>query len=178
MRLCWRVVYPRFTQFSERIYKILYKDTSLILFSKGPTVVVVWEIDGETYLRERNSSHIFFREPGGVPTLTPSCKLVRDASDRLRVPRSTAILCTLSKTDRMVLITWSPSGYTPARPECPDAPSSSCLQIKMWQLTKAHGITRNEPKIHAICYITDVHGKFSILNMVNVLISVGLTCFL
>ena len=90
----------------------------------------------------------------GVPTLAPSCKLVRDASARLRVPCSTAILCTLSKTDRVVLITWFPSGYTPVRPECPDVPSSSCLLIKMWQLTKAHGVTRNELKIHVICYVT------------------------
>ena len=28
--------------------------------------------------------------------------------------------CTLSKSDRMVLITWSLSGYTPVVPECPD----------------------------------------------------------
>ena len=55
-----------------------------------------------------------------VPTLAPFFKLVRDASDRLRIPRLTAILCTLSKSDRVVLITWSPSGYTPVRPECPD----------------------------------------------------------
>ena len=32
--------------------------------------------------------------------------------------------------------------------------SSSCLLINMWQLAKAHGVTRNEPKIHVICYIT------------------------
>ena len=55
-----------------------------------------------------------------VPMLAPPCKLVRDTSDRLRVPRSTLILCTLSKSDRLVLITWSPSGYTPVVPECPD----------------------------------------------------------
>ena len=30
----------------------------------------------------------------------------------------------------------------------------SCLLITMWQLVKAHGVTRNEPKIHGICYIT------------------------
>ena len=40
----------------------------------------------------------------GVTTLAPPCKLVRDASDRLCVPRSTVILCTLSKSDREVLI--------------------------------------------------------------------------
>ena len=89
-------------------------------------------------LRERTSSHIFFQEPW-VPMLAPPWKLIRDASARLRVPRSTAILCTQSKSDRVVLITLFPSGYTPDRPECPDAPSSSCLLIKMWRLTKSHG---------------------------------------
>ena len=32
--------------------------------------------------------------------------------------------------------------------------SSTCLLIKMWQLVKVHRFTRNEPKIHVICYIT------------------------
>ena len=41
-------------------------------------------------------------------------------TDRLRVPRSTAILCSLSKSERVVLITWSLSGYTPVVPECSD----------------------------------------------------------
>ena len=100
-------------------------------------------------LRERTSSG-----SQGVPMLVPPCKLVRYASDQLRVLGSTAILCTLSKSDRVVVITWSSSGYTPVRSECPDVPSSSCLLIKMWQLTKAYGVTRNEPKIHVICYIT------------------------
>ena len=71
--------------------------------------------------RERtSSSFIFFQEPGDANTCTP-CKLVRDASDRLCFPRSTAILCTQSKSDRVVLITWFPSSYTPVRPECPDS---------------------------------------------------------
>ena len=105
-------------------------------------------------LRERVSfSHIFFQEPGGAKTCTP-LQARRRQPDRLHVPRSTAILCTLSKSYHMVLITRSPSGYTPVWHECPDAPSSSCLLIKMWQLAKAHGVTKNEPKIHVICYIT------------------------
>ena len=29
-----------------------------------------------------------------------------------------------------------------------------CLLITAWQLVKAHGVTRNEPKIHGTCYIT------------------------
>ena len=92
----------------------------------------------------------------GVPTLAPPCKLIRDASGQLHVPRSTAILCTLSKSDCVVLITLSPSSYTPVRSKWPDALSSSCLLIKLWQLAKAHRVTRNEPKIHVICYITFV----------------------
>ena len=104
-----------------------------------------------------------------MPTLAPPCKLVRQAPDRLRVPRSTVILWTLSKSDREVLITWSPSGYTPVRPECPDAPSSSCLQIKMWQLTRAHGVTRNEPKIHVICYITKSYYLFALICCIRLL---------
>ena len=93
----------------------------------------------------------------GVPTLASSCLLVRDASGRLRVPRSTVILCTVSKSDRVVLITSSPSGYTPAWSELTSLMlSSSCLLIKIWQLAKAHGVTRNEPKIYVICYITSV----------------------
>ena len=97
----------------------------------------------------------------GVPTLAPPCKLVRDASVWLRIPRSTAILCTLSKSDRVVLIPWSTSGYTPVWPKRPDASLSSCLLIKMWQLAKAHGVTRNEPKIHVICYIIFVSFLFT-----------------
>ena len=54
----------------------------------------------------------------------------------------------------MVLISWSSSGYTPVGPDCHDALSSPCLLITTWQLVKAHGVTRNEPKIHVMCYIT------------------------
>ena len=51
-------------------------------------------------LRERtSSSHIFFEGSKGVPTLIPPCKLIRDASDQLHVPRLTPIHCTLSKSD-------------------------------------------------------------------------------
>ena len=101
----------------------------------------------------RESYYFFFRGPGGANACTPY-KLVRDASDWLHVPSSTAILCTLSKSNRVVLITWSPSGYTPVVPECPDVLSYPCLLIAAWQLVKAHGVTRNVPKIHVICYIT------------------------
>ena len=63
----------------------------------------------------------------------------------------------LSKSARVVLITWSPSGYTPVGPDCPDVLPSLCLQIT-GQLVRTHGVTRNEPKIHDICNITVVRG--------------------
>ena len=58
-----------------------------------------------------------------------------------------------SKSDHVV-ITWSPSGYTPVWPDCPETLSSPYLLITTWQLVKAHGVTWNELKIHFICYIT------------------------
>ena len=82
-----------------------------------------------------------------VPTLAPPCKLVRDdligrvSHARLRF-------------SALVLIPWSPSGYTPVVPDCPDVLLYPCLLITTWRLVKAHGVTRNEPKIHVICYIT------------------------
>ena len=75
----------------------------------------------------------------GIQSLHPlASRSVRDTSDRLRIPGS-----------------WSPSCYTPVWPDCHDALSSPCLLITIWPLVKAHGVTRNEPKIHVICYITN-----------------------
>ena len=140
---------------NERTHFFIKKYISHTSFSKG--LIFLWCVrDGwrDIYSERRLFLLISSSRSQGVPTLAPTSKLVRNASDQLRVPRSIAILCTQSKTDRVVLITWSPSGYTPVRPERPDAPSSSCLLIKMWQLAKAHRVSRNEPKIHVICYIT------------------------
>ena len=97
-------------------------------------------------LGERTSSHIFFREPAGANACTP---LQTEIPLIGCVTLARLWFSALSKTDRVVLIMWSPCGYTPVRLRWPDAPSSSCLLIKMWLLDKAH-----EPKIHVICYIT------------------------
>ena len=97
-------------------------------------------------LRERTSSCPI---PSSVSPLQAETPLIGSVSlARL------SILCTLSKSYRVVLITWSPSGYTPVGPGCHDALLSPCLLITTWQLVKAHGVIRNEPKIHVICYIT------------------------
>ena len=93
-----------------------------------------------------SGSHIFFLQAvSSEKSETPLISCVSLA----RLP----ILCSLSKSDSL-LIPWSPSGYTPVGPGCPDTLSSPCLLITMWQLVKAHGVTRNELKIHVICYIT------------------------
>ncbi len=103
--------------FNQRTNTLIYKNMYLSHFIlERVDVSVVCERWVERHiLRERtSSSHIF------LPTLAPRCKFVRDAPDWLRVPRSTPILCTLSKSDCMALITRSPSGYTPVVPERPD----------------------------------------------------------
>ena len=133
-------------------------------------VFVVWEMDGDTYI-QREDFFFPYLLPGarGCQRLHPLASSSETSSVRLRVHRSTVILCTSSKSDHAVFITWSPSGYTPVRPECPDTPSSSCLLIKTWQLTKAHGVTRNEPKIRVICYI--ILPLFVSIKLTSVLIS-------
>ena len=91
-----------------------------------------------------------------MPTLAPPCKPYRQRRPaRLRVPRSTPDSQPRSKSDHVV-ITWSPSGYTPVVPYYPDVLSSPYLLITTWQIVKAHRVTSNEPKIHVICYITQV----------------------
>ena len=96
------------------------KYISHTLFSKGSIFLWCVRNGWRDIYSVRGLLPISSSRSQGVPTLAHPCKLVRDDSDRLRVPRSTAILSTLSKSDRVVLITWSPSGYTPVVPECPD----------------------------------------------------------
>ena len=137
---------------NERTHFFIKIYISHTLFSKG--LMILWCVrDGwRDIYSERGLLPISSSRNQGVPTLAPPCKLIRDASGRLRVPRSTAILCTLSKSHRVVLIKWSPSGYTPVRPECLNhAVLFTNLNVTACQ---AHGVTRNEPKTHGICYIT------------------------
>ena len=109
--------------FNERTNRLLYKKyISLTLYSRnGGCFCGEWEMGGETYTkREREDFPFAYLLPGarGCQHLHPLASW--DTSDRLHVPRATAILCTQSKSDRVVLITWSPSGYTPVLLECPD----------------------------------------------------------
>ena len=138
----------------------IYKNISLILFSKeAHSLLFVWEIDRETYTQR---GPFFFREPRSADSSTRLQAVSSEMSEtpligRLSLARL-SILCTLSKSDRVV-ITWSPSGYTPIGPDRPGALPSLCLLITTWQLDKALGVTRNEPKIHVICYITYIYNN-------------------
>ena len=88
------------TSMNERTHFFIKIYLSHIILKRVDISVVVWEMGRESGLL----LPISFSRSQRVPTLAPPCKLVGDASDRLRVPRSTAILCTLSKSDRVVLI--------------------------------------------------------------------------
>ena len=89
----------------------IYKNISLILFSKGAhSLLLVWEIDGETYTQRGDFflSHIFFREPGGANVCTPLRALSSVTSKTPLISCLSlawlSILWTLSKSDRVVLI--------------------------------------------------------------------------
>ena len=132
------------------VYK---KYISHFILEKGPQLVDSREIDGETYT-QREDFFFPYLLPGarGYQRLhllassseTPLTDCVSHA--RLRF----SALCL--KSDNVVLITLFPSGYSPVVPDCPEVLSYPCLLITAWQLIKAHGVTRNEPKIHNMLY--------------------------
>ena len=114
-------------KFNERTKHITY-----FILEKSPPFVVSWEIDGETYTQRE------------VPMLALPWKLVRDDLTlwSAACPWFDSDSLLLSKSDRVVIITWSPSGYTPVVSDCPDVLSYPCLLITAWQLVKALGVTR------------------------------------
>ena len=121
-------------------------------------------------LREGTSScSVYSSNSQGVPTLAPPCNPCRQRGLRRLWPAACPWLDSdslpPSKSDHVVLITWSPSGYTPVVPDCPDVLSYACLLITGWLLVKAHGVTRNKPKIHVICYITIVQHNKTLMKM-------------
>ena len=98
---------------------LLHKYFPLVLFSKR----------SYSYCSLRDRRRDIYSETGlllsisssmnqGLPT--PPHLASRDTSDWLRIPRSTPILCTLSKSDQVVLITWSSSDYTSVVNNRPD----------------------------------------------------------
>ena len=136
---------------NDELNTLVYKNIYFSLFFKETTaccsLIYRWR---DYILRERtSSSHIFFREPGSANACT-ALQARQTRPDRLRVPRSTAILSTLPN-----LTAWfSSRGLLPVTHLL--YPSVlimlSCLLITTWQLVKAHGVTWNESKIHVMLY--------------------------
>ena len=88
----------------------------------------------------------------GVPTLASLASSSEDASARLRCP---SLDC--DSYHCLNLTAWlSSRGLLPVIHlfDLSALIVLSCLLITTWQLVKAHGVTRNEPKIHGISYIT------------------------
>ena len=104
-------------------------------------------------------SHTFSGSQG-VPTLAPPCKLVRDYSDRC------VFLARLRFSAPCLNLTaWFSSRDLLPVTHLFDLSALivlSCLLITTRQLVKAHGLTRNEPKIHGICYITNFFTQFPV----------------
>ena len=127
IELCCILNQTWFTKFSERTKHFFYS-------WKEPTVYCWFERWMERHiLRERDSflSCTFFWETGGANTCTPLQAVLCERPNPLIGYVSLArllVLCTLSKSDH-VITTWSPSGYTPVGPKCPDVLSSPCLLI-------------------------------------------------
>ena len=90
-------------------------------------------------LRERTfSSHIFLQEPGGANACTPLQARQRNLWSAA-YPWLDCDSLPLSKSDRVVLITWSPSGYTPVWPESPDrAVPFTNHNVTVCQSTRGH----------------------------------------
>ena len=112
---------------------------------KRVDVSVVCERWVERYiLRERtSSSHIFFQEPGVANT----CTSLQACQRHLWSAACPSLDCDSlhSKSHRMVFIMWSPSGYTPVWPKCPDR--AVLFTNQNVTTCQAHGVTRNKPKI-------------------------------
>ena len=108
------------------------------LILKRVDVSVVCERWVERYiLREKTSLHIFW-EPRGANACTPLASSSKTTSDWLCVPHLTAFSA-LSKSHHMVLIRWSPTGYTPVQPECPDTRHLPVYESKCDSLPKHMG---------------------------------------
>ena len=108
------------TSMNERTHFFIKIYLSHFILERVDVSVVYERLVERHILRERtSSSHIFFQVPGGANACTP----LQARQRRLLSAACPTLDCDslpLSKSDRVVLISWSPSGYTPVVPEYPD----------------------------------------------------------
>ena len=106
----------------------------------------------ETYTQREDFFFPSSSRSQGVPTLAPPCKL------RHLCLAVCPLLDCYSLHSLNLIAGFSSCDLLPVThllyPSALIVVSSSCLLIKMWEIAKALGVTRNELKIHVICYIT------------------------
>ena len=116
-------------------------------------------------LRERTSSHIFFREPGGANACTPL---------QARQRRLWSAACPSLDSDSLHSIQIWPRGSHHVisfrlHTCCTRVPWCAVISLFTHHSVTAHGVTRNKSKIHGICYITIlVHHSSVIISSKNV----------
>ena len=127
----------------------------------GPLFVACWEIDGETYTQ---------REDFFFPYLLPGargCQRLHPLASSTETPLSGCVSLARLRFSALCLnmTAWfSSRGLLPVTHLLyPNALIVlPYLLITTWQLVKAQGVTRNEPKIHGICYIISSHSLYSL----------------
>ena len=136
---------------NERTHFFIKIYLSLFILERVDVSVVCERWVERHILRERtSSSHIFSRKPGGVNASSSETPLIDCVSHaRLRFSALCLNLTAWFSLSDPLLVTHLFDLSALARSHLP-------VYKKLWQLTKAHGVTRNEPKIHVICYITPI----------------------
>ena len=100
---------------------ISYDDNNYTTLFSKELMFLSYVRDGwrDKHKEKSSSSHIFFQEPGDANTCSP----LQARQRRLWSAAYPSLACVsllLSKSDRVFLITSSPSGYTPVVHDCPD----------------------------------------------------------
>ena len=105
---------------NERTHVFIKIYLSYFILERVDVSVVCETWMGRHILRERTYfSHIFFQQQGGANACTPLQARQRPLCSAA-CPSPHCNSRPVSKFDRVVLITWSPSGYTPVVHDCPD----------------------------------------------------------
>ena len=135
---------------NERTNTRLYKNMNLSHFILERVDVSVVRARGveRHILRERTSSHIYFQKPGGANACTPWSS------------SETPLVCYASLARLWFsALSLNLTAWFSSRDLLPVThllyPSALItLLFTNHNVTACHGVTRNEPKIHVICYIT------------------------
>ena len=133
-------------QWTNETHFFIKKYISHFILEKGPQFVVSWEIDGETYTQRED--FFTYLLPGAR-----GCQRLHPLQARQRRPNPLIGCVSLTRLRFSALCpnltAWFSSRDLPPVTHLlnPTALIAlSCFLITTWQLVKAHGVTRNEPK--------------------------------